>query len=61
MSIKFQEAYRTPNILEHKGKSSSHIIIKTLKKKTEQKRIGNSVSKKRRRTYNSRFIRIILN
>ena len=30
MSIKVQEAYRTPNRLDQKRKSPHHIIIKTL-------------------------------
>jgi hypothetical protein len=35
MPIYIQEAYRTPNRLDQKRKSSSHIIIKTLEKKKE--------------------------
>jgi hypothetical protein len=49
MDIKVQEAYRTPNKWDQKGKSSSHIIIKTLN--AQKKIILKSLRQKCQVTY----------
>jgi hypothetical protein len=46
MAINVQEAYRKPNILGQKRKSSHHIIIKTLNEQNKE-RILKAVRKKR--------------
>jgi hypothetical protein len=41
MSIKVQEAYRTPNRLDQRKKPPRHIIIKTLNIQGKERRIKN--------------------
>jgi hypothetical protein len=57
MAIKVQEAYRTPNKLDQKRKSSRHIIIKTLNAQSK-KRIIKAAREKGQVTYKGRPIRI---
>jgi hypothetical protein len=57
MAIKEPEAYRTPNKWDQKGKSSHHIIIKTLKPQNKE-RILKSAGEKGQVTYKGRPIRI---
>jgi hypothetical protein len=38
MPMNIQEAYRTPNILDHKKNSSCHIIVKIPNELKEQKK-----------------------
>jgi hypothetical protein len=56
MSMNIQEAYRTPNRLDQKRNSSSHIIIKTNAQNKE--RILKAVRKIEQVTYKGRPIRI---
>jgi hypothetical protein len=58
MAIKVQEAYRTPNKLYQKRKSSHHITIKTLKAQNKE-RILRALREKDQITYKSKPIRII--
>jgi hypothetical protein len=58
MPIKVQEAYRTPNRLDHKRKSSQYIIIKTLFIQN-QERILKTTSGKDQVTYKDKTIRIV--
>jgi hypothetical protein len=59
MAIKIQEAYRTPNRLDQKRKTSLHIIIKTLNAQNKE-RILRALSEKGQVTYKSRPILITL-
>ena len=52
-----QEAYRTPNILDQKRKSSRHIMIKTLNAQNKE-RILKAIREKVQVTYKGRSIRI---
>jgi hypothetical protein len=52
-----QEAYRTPNILDQKRKSSRHIMIKTLTAQNKE-RILKAIREKVQVTYKGRSIRI---
>jgi len=56
--INIQEAYRTPNGLDQKRKSSCHIIIKTSIAQKKKKRILKAVREKGQVTYKGRPIRI---
>jgi hypothetical protein len=58
MAIKVQEACRTPNKWDQKGKFSYHIIIKTLNPQNEE-RILKAAREKHQVTYKGRPIRII--
>jgi hypothetical protein len=60
MPINIQEAYRTPNILDQRRNSSSHIIIKTPNAQNKE-RILKSVRGKGQITYKGRPIRITPN
>ena len=57
MTIKVQEAYRTPNKWDQKTKSSPHIIIKTLNPQNKE-RILKAAREKGYVTYKGRPIRI---
>ena len=52
-----QEAYRTPNILDQKRKSSRHIMIKTLTAQNKE-RILKAIREKVQVKYKGRSIRI---
>jgi hypothetical protein len=56
--VNIQEAYRTPNKLDQKRKSSYHIIIKTPNAQNKE-RILKAVREKGQVTYKDRPIRII--
>jgi hypothetical protein len=58
MSIKVQKAYRTPNKWDHKRKSVSHILIKTLTAQNKEK-ILRAVGEKDQVKYNGIPIIII--
>jgi hypothetical protein len=60
MPMNIQEAYRTPTILDQKGNSSHHIIIKTTNALNND-RILKPVREKGQATYKGRPIRIIPN
>jgi hypothetical protein len=55
MPMNIQEAYRTPKGLDHKRKSSQHIIIKTMNA-VNKDRILKSVRDKGQVTYTDRHI-----
>ena len=57
MPMNIQEAYRTPNRLEQKRNSSTHIIIRTTNTLNED-RILKAVREKGEGTYKPRTIRI---
>ena len=57
MPMKIQEAYRTPNRLDPKKKSSRHIIIKTINIQSKE-RILRAAKEKGQVTYKGRPIRI---
>jgi hypothetical protein len=57
MPINIQEVYKTPNRLDQKRNSSSHIILKTPNAQNK-KRILKSVRGKGQVTYKGRHIRI---
>jgi hypothetical protein len=59
MLINIQDAFRTPNTLDQKRKSSHHIIIKTLNVQNKEK-ILKSEREKGQGTYRSRAIRLHL-
>ena len=56
-AINIQEAYRTPNRLDQKRKSSHHIIIKTLNVQNKE-RILKASREKSQVTYKGKSIRI---
>jgi hypothetical protein len=58
MVINVQEAYRTPNSLDQKRRSSRHIIIKTLNAQNKARTLK-AVREKGQVTYKIRLIRII--
>jgi hypothetical protein len=58
MTIKVQEAYKTPNKWDQKRNSSCHIIIKTLTPQNKE-RILKAAREKGQVTYKCRLIRII--
>ena len=58
MPTNIQEAYRTPNRLDQKRNSSSHIIVKTPNTQNKE-RILKAVREKGQVTYKGRPIRII--
>jgi hypothetical protein len=57
MSMKIQEAYRTPNRLDQKRNSSQHIVIRTINALNKD-RILKAVREKGQLTYKGRPIRI---
>jgi hypothetical protein len=57
MPINIQDAYRTPNRLDQKRNSSSHIIVKTPNTQNKE-RIIKAVREKGQVTYKGRPIRI---
>ena len=57
MAMNIQEAYRTPNRLDQKRKSSHHIIIKTPNVQNKE-RLLKAVREKGQVTYKCRPIRI---
>jgi hypothetical protein len=60
MSINIQEAFRTPNRLDHKRNSSCHIIVK-IPNAQNKERILKAVMEKDQVTYKGRPIRITSN
>jgi hypothetical protein len=57
MPMNIQEAYRTPNILEQKGNSSQHIIIRTTNAVNKDRKLK-AVREKGQVKYKSRPIGI---
>jgi hypothetical protein len=57
MTMNIQEAYRTPNRLDQKRKSSQHIIIRTANALNKD-RLLKAVREKGQVTYNGKPIRI---